>query len=419
MSGRASIKLEETWALVVGVESYPQRPGLDLDGPFPDACKFARWLRSRGVPASHITLLASPLDENKGQCVELRDEGVQCLIDKPVTEEAVEEALKQFRNKPGMLVVFWSGHGISTEGEVKVRRALLGNYSDADKHNLNLESLQRHLRSGTYAYPTEQALIFDICGTRFDELSHGQALPDKTLSYSSVARGCRQFFLFATEDGQVAENVTQERTGLFYRELRVILDEQAGWPPDLVQVHGQLMSRFEVLKAAGMASQDPIFFRYRWEAPSGERDEFNFVTISNLRARTRIIAAFFLLGVVILIFPNHGGGTNKPQVTVRKGPISIAPMWREPNILAGTVIDSETRDPLPGVTLTIQNLDDRDGQTPTTQTDDAGRFRFRNLPPGPIRQVRLHASKAGYELSRTDPNLGSESHNIALQPQSP
>jgi hypothetical protein len=419
MSERVSIKPEETWALLVAVESYPQRPGIDLNGPFPDVCNFARWLRASDVPAAHITILASPLDENKDQCLELQGEGVQCLIDKPVTEEAFEEALKQFRNKRGMLVVFWSGHGIRTADGV--RRALLGNYSDADKHNLNLESLQRHLRSDTYAYPAEQALIFDVCGTRFDELSHGQSLPDKQEPNYPEAPDCRQFVLFASEDGQVAENVSQERTGLFYRELRVILMAQALWPPNLEVVHQQLKSRFKKLQDDGLAVQSPI--RYHWEAPSGERDEFDLVKppprapIWTSRAQARLIAAFFLLGGVTLVIPNFGASKNNQEVPATKTPIPKPPLRDEPNSLAGTVIDAVTRDPLPGVTVTIQDLVDRDGQTPTTQTDHAGIFRFRNLPPGPKKQVRVHASRVGYELSRTDPWLGTDRHNVALQPQ--
>ena len=44
MTVGTEITPEHTWALVVAVESYPLRPALDLGGPFPDACDFARWL---------------------------------------------------------------------------------------------------------------------------------------------------------------------------------------------------------------------------------------------------------------------------------------------------------------------------------------------------------------------------------------
>jgi CHAT domain/Carboxypeptidase regulatory-like domain len=87
--------------------------------------------------------------------------------------------------------------------------------------------------------------------------------------------------------------------------------------------------------------------------------------------------------------------------------------------LAGTVVDSETLRPLPGVKLTIDDLDDINGQTPSAVTDEAGRFRFQGLPPVADRQVRLVAQRPGYEVSRTDPTLGNLSHDIKLKPRPP
>jgi hypothetical protein len=96
---------------------------------------------------------------------------------------------------------------------------------------------------------------------------------------------------------------------------------------------------------------------------------------------------------------------------------AVAPAG-ESHVLAGTVIHAVTRKPLPGVTVSIQGLVDRTGQTPRTQTNDAGCFRFRDLP-GPKKPVRVWASMEGYEPSYTDPSLGSESHSIALEPTKP
>lgn len=264
---------ENTWALVVAVEAYPLTPRLDLDGPFHDACRFARWLRRCDVPARHISLLASPLRKNDSVCRDLAAEGVDCQLDKPVTIEALEATLIRFRKKPKMLLVFWSGHGIMTKHGV--RRPLLSNYSDPDKHTLNVDSFRQHLRSAMYEYGTEQMFIFDICGTRFDELWHRQALPDGMFSYNVEAPRCRQFVLFASEDGQAAENVTAERTGLYYRELQTILDRLTSWPPDPDAIHAALRERFAKLQREGQAAQSPI--RLVWESPTGDRVEKNIL----------------------------------------------------------------------------------------------------------------------------------------------
>ncbi len=91
--------------------------------------------------------------------------------------------------------------------------------------------------------------------------------------------------------------------------------------------------------------------------------------------------------------------------------------FREPLGLGGSVIDADTLRPLPGVKLIIDDIDDLFGKTPTAVTDEAGRFRFPDLPPLPERQVRLVAQRPGYQVSRTDPTLGNMSHAIKLCPE--
>jgi hypothetical protein len=91
--------------------------------------------------------------------------------------------------------------------------------------------------------------------------------------------------------------------------------------------------------------------------------------------------------------------------------------FRERLGLGGSVIDADTLRPLPGVKLTIDDIDDLFGKTPTAVTDDAGRFRFQDLPPLSERQVRLVAQRPGYHVSRSDPTLGNMSHTIKLVPE--
>ena len=91
--------------------------------------------------------------------------------------------------------------------------------------------------------------------------------------------------------------------------------------------------------------------------------------------------------------------------------------FRERLGLGGSVIDADTLRPLPGVKLIIDDIDDLFGKTPTAVTDEAGRFRFPDLPPLLERQVRLVVQRPGYQVSRTDPTLGNMSHTIKLCPE--
>jgi hypothetical protein len=93
--------------------------------------------------------------------------------------------------------------------------------------------------------------------------------------------------------------------------------------------------------------------------------------------------------------------------------------FRERLGLGGSVIDALTRKPLAGVKLTLPELKDLDGNTPTAFTDQAGQFRFDNLPPLPEIQTRLRAEKDGYEVTTSDPTLGNMSQSFKMSRLSP
>jgi hypothetical protein len=91
---------------------------------------------------------------------------------------------------------------------------------------------------------------------------------------------------------------------------------------------------------------------------------------------------------------------------------------QKPAILAGYIIDDKTHEPLAGVTLTIQDWETIDGQSPTAITDATGRFRFDKLRPSAdvSQQVRLIARKPGYKAYTTDTTLGLTALPIKLRP---
>jgi hypothetical protein len=151
-----------------------------------------------------------------------------------------------------------------------VRRPLLANYSDSDTHNLNIESLQQHLRSGTYAYPPHQVMLFDMCATLFDERLRRESLADYRFQSGPARPDCQQFLLYAAADRQVAENLAAEGTGLYFKELMPVLNEEPAWPPDMHSVVTKLERRFAELRDKNLTSQEPIY-QY-WRAPSGKTE---------------------------------------------------------------------------------------------------------------------------------------------------
>ena len=255
MNGLASITPDQTHALVVGIESYAGGPYLNLDGPANDAYQFVRWLQGHGVPDENIILLVSPLEKNLGQFRDLG--GIDCSL-KPVTQEVVEQALKKLRQKRGLLILFWSGHGIMTTDD-ETRRPLLANYSEDDKHNLNLNSLRVHLRASEFGYPENQFILVDTCAVEFDERSNREKLHDTEFGRKGKSGDCNQFIIFSTENRNAAENLTSERIGLFFKELMEVLRPEAHWPPDMAATFAKLKERFD---KRSQTSQQPVYCEY-------------------------------------------------------------------------------------------------------------------------------------------------------------
>jgi Carboxypeptidase regulatory-like domain len=110
-------------------------------------------------------------------------------------------------------------------------------------------------------------------------------------------------------------------------------------------------------------------------------------------------------------------GVSPAKSTTAKSALPPAPAA----VLEGYVIDAETRAPLADVRLTIQDWKTRAGGSPMATTDAAGRFQFDDLRPSEdsMQQVRLSATKGGYETSTNDPPLGTIGYPIKLRPSIP
>jgi hypothetical protein len=131
-------------------------------------------------------------------------------------------------------------------------------------------------------------------------------------------------------------------------------------------------------------------------------------------------AAVLIAGTIVWLHPLTFKGTSPAAKgegpAANSAPADSTRVADRADYLAGTVREEGTDKRVSGATVTI-DLDDRDGKTPTAQTDEAGRYRFRDLPPGPVKLVGVHVRKAGYRPSYTKQALGTESHMIELQPE--
>ena len=149
----------DTMAVVVGMEDYQAGKEWRLDGPALDACRFARWLTSRGVPADRITLLISPLPEN-ADAVEEQSQGyrVRAAADHATIRDVFTRYLPS--ETSSLLILYWGGHGVIEQEE---RRLIYADATTMDKANLNFSSLLKSMRSSTFAGHPRQLCLVDAC----------------------------------------------------------------------------------------------------------------------------------------------------------------------------------------------------------------------------------------------------------------
>lgn len=248
-----------TYAFLAGVEKY--KAAWNLNGPVRDVLDCHSWLRFHGVPAEQITVVASPLDENRA----LLDAAKLAYI--PATSIQVKDALNELHAKNGeLLFLFWAGHGMVHE---KQRRLFLADATDDDKRNLDFDALRDSLASIYFQGFLRQIIIADVCA------NYGRfafTLPGEKLPVGDAGRP-EQFVFFAARSGEVAKNLGEEKRGLFSRELLKQLREQAdtNWPPDMLKVAQRVQVEFAALRAHGCTHQTPIYEWSRgWDGSSIE-----------------------------------------------------------------------------------------------------------------------------------------------------
>ncbi|WP_411104342.1 hypothetical protein [Streptomyces sp. cmx-4-9] len=264
-----------TFALVAGVERYGISRHWDLRGPARDALRFARWLTGPGeVPPGNVRLLLSPLDEPDS--LDWPDSPPMAALraaHRPATEANVKAALlDELPQCDGdLLWIFWAGHGYLGQH----RQELILPCADASAgqiRHLNLDSALRWWRTDLVTrrrFPLQAALV-DCCrvsAPRDGRLNFG------TTDYGggSAVPGRRQFRLYASREGEAAQNDAERGAGRFTDALigelgqRSVREGVTGLPAAARSIHRS----FQELRERGEGWQLPQFLVDRdWDACS-------------------------------------------------------------------------------------------------------------------------------------------------------
>jgi hypothetical protein len=277
---RIKTEPNKTVAVVVGIERYDIGRRWNLDGPASDAVEFVKWLRQRGVPPGNILLFLSPLEENRrlsqGLDVDVhpanRDE-IQAALSEKLTEASFAADL---------LYLFWGGHGVMQAD--RKRYLFCANAAEHNKLVLDLDEILRMLRSRHRPRIKYQIGLIDACANYFEEMRHHLSLSQAGLSVGDPDKQVRQFVLYSAASGERAENKDVRKTGAFSEAVLEVLKspEQSPatvWPPDMNGLTERVKARFDELRAAGRASQTPVFYQWQdwednrrdWSSERGER----------------------------------------------------------------------------------------------------------------------------------------------------
>ncbi|HYP29644.1 MAG TPA: hypothetical protein VE262_23225 [Blastocatellia bacterium] len=249
---------EKTFAVVVGVEKYALGPQYNLNGPAHDGVRFARWLRSRGVPAKNISLCLSSI-EDRGALLG--------GLDVPAGDakwHLIESAFLEKLAAPDLggelLFIFWGGHGVARND---LQRYLFVEEAQANNMKaVNFTSLLSKLRSKQAGRFRQQIGIVDSCANFFEELKL-KNLTEINYQHNDPDPRVKQLVLFAAAAGETAKNNVIRRTGEFSSFLLDLLEKDAARPwPDFGLLTQSAQQYFRDLAASGNARQTPVYFNY-------------------------------------------------------------------------------------------------------------------------------------------------------------
>lgn len=250
---------KHTRAVVVGVERYDHPLLSDLNGPAVDACRFASWLVSRGVPKDNIELFIAPLPENISTCKELA-----AGIDFKMPTEDIIHAflLKELPLQSNeLLVLYWGGHGLMDNDQNRV--LFTSDANETHKANIQLTALLSALRTDQYIGNRVQQVIIDACAN-FEEVSQQfSTLPRRISSQGQQQPSMNQFAIFAADRGERARNDRAGGTGYFSKMLIEVLSQQVDvWPVNLTDVFEETHQRMQALMDRKLGQQTVVCMDY-------------------------------------------------------------------------------------------------------------------------------------------------------------
>jgi hypothetical protein len=232
------------YALVVGIERYETPVAKTLQGPSLDAVRFALWLcQEQKVPAANIVLILNRTDwrgsaatifdqtvtKVKGAGVAIREDPSRLAIMKAWREELLSGP-----EEPGILWLYWSGHGLTFPpgGEA----VLCADLELKDPSYIFLSEFRDSLRSETYQRFRQQRLIVDACAEYLkpDDLN---ITSFRSPSTWAITEAPDQVELNAVAVGSTAK--AEEGGSLFSRILFGVL-KKSGWPKDPRDLHHEL-----------------------------------------------------------------------------------------------------------------------------------------------------------------------------------
>ncbi|MEU3604754.1 caspase family protein [Streptomyces sp. NPDC035033] len=235
----AAARPERTYAVVVGAERYAAGPSWDLPGPAADARRFTAWLRGRGVPAPHVSLLLDPLPGAGGPEVDVPSG--------PAGREAVQEVLTRWLPplEGDLLWVFWGGHGVTDpQGH---RRLFYADAGPDDRRNLDLDAWLTAFTTDLLPGFRRQIWLVDSCQTFVEDLRLTRSLPHELPPGGHRLPDREQFVLLASGAGRRAANDPVAQTGAFSRAVLAALaatDGAGAWPPDMDAVAAAVLREF-------------------------------------------------------------------------------------------------------------------------------------------------------------------------------
>jgi len=196
-------------AIVVGVERSRVYDSDPLVGPVNNAIAAADWCLGRRVPPDRVKLFVSPKASSEAKLAAWQGGHAGVAI-----ADAREQTIQDFLvhalpalGRDGLLLLFWSGHGVIDQRGAQARRMFYEDSSPELARNLDLMELLQALRGKPYARFPRQVLILDTCANYSFGLRGGAGLLAPTpLGRPPAAGNVQQWTGLAAAPGQLAAN---------------------------------------------------------------------------------------------------------------------------------------------------------------------------------------------------------------------